>query len=87
MIRALHLVIAVVCCAISFPVIGFKDNPDRKEHGWLPIPPDQAKLDAETGTWFHLKKDLLVNSVRKDAEWWGKFLSFVIVVLAILAAI
>lgn len=84
MIRALHLVIAVVCCAIAFPVIGFKE---KRNGSWLPNPPDQAKLDAETGTWFHLKKDLLVNSVREDAEWWAKFLSFVLVLLAILAAI
>lgn len=80
--RGLELIIAVVCCAISFPVIGLKNNPERKEHGWLPIPPDQAKLDAEKGSWFHRKKDLLVNSVRADPEWWGKFFSWVCVSLS-----
>lgn len=78
--RPLDLLIAAACCAISFPVIGLKDNPERREHGWLPIPPDQRKLDAERmkpgSNWFHLKKDLLVNSVRADPEWWGKFLPF-----------
>ena len=68
--RPLELVIASICCAISFPVIGFKEERNKS---WLPRPPDQAKLDAEEGSWFHRKKDLLVNSVRADSEWWGKF--------------
>lgn len=76
--RALELIVAGVCAAISFPRIGFK--PQRRALGlrWFPIPPDQAELDAEQGSWFHLKKDLWVNSVRADAEWWGKLLAHVI---------
>lgn len=58
--------------------------------GWLPIPPDQGKLELEIAnpenSWFHLKKDLFVNSVREDAEWWGKFLPFCIVSLIVLFA-
>ena len=82
--RLCNLIIGCVCCAISFPRIGFK--PQRLALGlrWLPIPPNQAELDAETGSWFHLKKDLWVNSVRADSEWWGKFLSFVICSLVII---
>lgn len=76
--RPAQLVIASVCCAISFPVIGFKEG---RNQSWLPSLPDQTKLDAERmkpgANWFHLQKDLLVNSVREDAEWWAKFLSFV----------
>lgn len=81
MARALALVVAGICAAIAWPVIGFKD--ERRETGWLPRPPDQAKLDAEKGSWFHRKKNLWVDSVRRDAEWWGKFLAFVILLLII----
>lgn len=77
--RPLELVIALVCCAIAFPVIGFKEN---RNGSWLPRPPNQAKLDAEQGTWFHRKKDLLVDSVDTDPEWWGKFFSWVCVSLS-----
>lgn len=85
--RLFNLVVACICCAISFPRIGFK--PQRRALGlrWLPIPPNQAELDAETGSWFHLKKDLWVNSVHADPEWWGKFLSFVIIILICLVVI
>ncbi len=83
--RVFDLVIAWLCAAVSWPVIGFKDT--EKRDGWLPAPPDQAKLDAETGSWFHLKKDLWVNSVRADAEWWGKFLAMVILILLVVVII
>jgi len=79
--RTFELIAAVACCAISWPVIGFKDNEWRKQLGWRPIPPSEAKLDIERNkpdvTWFHLKKDLLVEYVRSDAEWWAKFFSHV----------
>jgi len=77
--RPFELVIASICCAIAFPVIGFKE---QRNHSWLPRPPNQAKLDAEPGTWFHRKKDLLVDSVDTDPEWWGKFFSWVCVSLS-----
>ena len=71
--RPAELIIASACCAISFPVIGFKEERHRS---WLPRLPDQAKLNAEEGTWFHLKKNLLVDTVRADCEWWTKFICF-----------
>lgn len=75
--RPFDLLVASACCAIAFPVIGFK--PER-QRSWLPKPADPAKLAAERlkpgANWFHLQKDLFVNSVRADAEWWGKFGSF-----------
>lgn len=82
--RPFELVIASICCAIAFPVIGFKE---QRNHSWLPRPPNQAKLDAEPGTWFHRKKDLLVDSVDTDPEWWGKGFCFLLAIVSFVAVI
>lgn len=76
------LIVAAVCSGVSWPVIGLK--PVRKG-SWVPMPPDPeilAEIDAEQGvTWFHRMKNHWVKRVRADAEWYGKFLPFVSLVL------
>ena len=72
-----RILLGLICCAIAFPVIGFK--PVRKG-SWLPQPltaEQQAAIDNEEGTWFHRSKNEWVDRVRADAEWYGKFLAHV----------
>ena len=62
------IITGAVCCAIAFPVIGFKTV---RKGSWLPLPltaAQQAAIDNEQGTWFHRKKNLWVDRVRADSE-------------------
>lgn len=68
----MKLLTAMVCAAVAWPVMPFERL--------VPYAPDPEKLARETGTWFHLKKDLWTETVRADCQWWGKLLAFVIIV-------
>lgn len=82
-----EIAVGALCCAIAFPVIGFKDV---RKGSWLPLPltdAQQAAIDNEKGTWFHRKKNLWVDRVRADSEWYGKFMPHVCLWLALLCLI
>jgi hypothetical protein len=86
----LTMIVAAVCSGISWSVIGFKPLRNRS---WPPIPPDPeiiAEVEGEQGvTWFHRMKNRWVKRVRRDAEWYGKFLMFIVLLLyaALIAAL
>lgn len=51
---------------------------------WLPHTPAPERVAWQyDGGWFHNLKNLTTEAVRADPQWWGKFLSFVIVTLLI----
>lgn len=72
-----NIFVAALCCAIAFPVIGFKTE---RKRSWLPkslTMEQQAKIDNEDGPWFHRRKNEWVDRVRADSEWYGKFMAHV----------
>ena len=57
---------------------------------WLPIPPSPERIVWEPDrSWYHNMKNEWVEAVRADAQWYGKFLMFVILTLtaALIAAL
>lgn len=55
---------------------------------WLPLPLTEVDWQPDPNSnWFHNRKDRMAARLKKDKQWWGKFLWFMIVVLALALSI
>lgn len=76
----MRLLFAFLCSASAFPLMLFERL--------LPNKPDPMRVAPDPGrTFYHNYKNLSTEYVRADAQWWSKFLGFVIVALALLAGL
>jgi len=70
------LLVAFICSALSFPAMVVTDRA-------LPRPPAPERVQwQEDRSWFHNMKNETTEAVRADAQWWSKFLAFVVVTQA-----
>lgn len=70
--KLLALPIAFAVSGLSFPLMLFER--------WKPNLPPEEQITKE-GSWFHRFKDRTTETIREDAQWWSKFLCFVILLL------
>lgn len=76
----MKLAFAFLCSASAFPLMLF----ERVK----PYAPGPMRIAFDPGrTFYHNYKNLTTEYVRADAQWWSKFLGFVIVTLGILAVL
>lgn len=73
----MKLFIAFLCAAIGFTT--------QWREQCLPAPPSAESIAWKPHrSWFHNMKNLWTETIRADAEYWGKLLAFVIVVAALI---
>lgn len=72
----MRLALAFLCAAAAFLVMPFERA--------LPLSPapDRVAYDRSR-TLFHHYKNIWTESLRADCQWWGKFLAFAVVILAV----
>lgn len=76
----MKLALAFLCAASAFPAMLFES--------FKPMPPPPEKIAWQHDeTWYHNYKNLWTETIKSHEQWWGKFLAFVICVLALLAVL
>lgn len=78
----MKLILAFLCAASAFPAM----IATAKER-WPAKPAPERIAWEPDETWYHNMKNEWSEALRADCEWWGKFLAFVIVVLAMFAVL
>ncbi len=76
----MRLIVSLLCAASAFPVMLFER--------FKPLAPDPMKIAFDPGrSAYHNYKNLWTKTLRADCQWWGKFLAFAVVTLAVLAVL
>ena len=76
----MKLAFAFLCAATAFPAMLFER--------FKPLAPDPMKIAFDPGrSFYHNYKNLWTETLRADYQWWGKFLAFAVVTLAVLAVL
>ena len=78
--NAMKLLLAFLCSATAFPAMLFERLTPNK-------PPPMTVVFNPKKSRYHHYKNIWVESLRSDEQWWGKFLAFTIVALAVLAVL
>ena len=74
------MIVSLLCAASAFPVMLFER--------FKPLAPDPMKIAFDPGrSAYHNYKNLWTETLRADCQWWGKFLAFTVVTLAVLAVL